>query len=608
MLLSAAWAERTLRQHRQQELFRQSAYIEAGLSVASEIARVDLMRWLKDEQVVSFDGAMMGRSGVSGLMRDASEIVWMESSGTVAFPANEGFEINWSYRIEDLNLNHSMATPEPWDSIDEQWLAGLLRGKSNRALLDEPLPDWVNSSRPLLLGWRLDAAVYATPLGEQTANCAIRLRFYLDLDLWNPWEIPVPLSAVNEGSRWPVWRWVIEGMPEVNLINHSLGVETGFQALDYAYNEARPREERIAAWVERPGVVGEMEAGARWTLTEPNVRLQPQGLARLLHRSFPVRPADRLELRVRFPSSGLNFSLAPYDTARPPQSQNAAAVFWRFDGIPAEDFSLHFDRADRLPNPVYRPGLSQDFRRHNTQIRFEFRIDPERINAWIYGADPRRVYWPWDSSLWPDSPWTAADVYLFDQQAIQRGAAMPAVTGLEAKALFRPVNIPLVSYRDWQMLPTDWGGGPGLGHPIAEADQSILNRSWFDSGVNSRYIWMPINALAYEAWEEVMDSFESVADPHDWWLDYIDRRFADGAVFNSVEELSQSGLLMDPKELPDPSQILLADSILWARHGRVFAIHLEAHLHKADGAQVLQRRELSRILALKAEGASRWIR
>lgn len=608
VLLSAAWAEWVIRQQQKEESLRYSRAVERAHLAVAEIARADLMHWLDDAEGVSFDGAFKGRPGDCGWLSGTGEVWWMRAAGEIGFPGDSELVVDWTYRIEDLDLSQ---IPEPiglWSEINNRWLAEQLRSKTNRADIQEPLPAWVQEPKPVLAGWRLDAAVYATPLGEHTPNCAIRLRFFLDLDVWNPWQQAMHLDPAIEGNRSPVWRWVIEGMPEVNLINHSLGVETGYQPLDFAFNESRPREERIAAWFESPNGVRVLEPGERWLLTEPNTRLQPQGLARLLHRSFPVRPADRLELRFRSNSEGLAFSLAPYDPAVLPQRQMVGPTYWRFSGVPLEDFSLLFERADQQPNPVYRPGLSQDFRRRNSQFRLEFQLRPDAWESWIYAADSRRENWPWQNALWEGCGWTASDIFRFQQSRVERAEAMRLQMEFDPTPLFQAVELPLTSYREWRMLPTDWGGGPGLGFPIPVADQTLLNHSWFDSLDVDRPVWLPINALDYEAWYPLLRSIERISDPIAWWHEFSELRLADGRIFRSVAELSASGLMGEPDDALEPSELILADAVVWARHGRHFAVRTEIQLRDGREGPILHRRIARSVLKLKGTPKSHWIK
>lgn len=607
--LAASWGKWALRQHRLAERLRIESIVSNGLNTAAELARQDILDWLVEPNVITYPVEVDDKRGVSGLILADGRKILMEGEGSFDFPPDIGFQLDWAYRVEDLNLQVVEEAPEILKTLDDQWRQRLLRGKRNRAAEARELPDWVVSPAPAVLGWRLDAAIYATPLGTETNNCAIRLRFHLDLELWNPWQEPIPLALVNEGSRTPAWRWVASGMPEVNLINHSLGVETGFIAIDTAYNESRPQESLLAAWVEPYEQFVEMDSAGHWLLQEPHPRIQAQGLARLLHRSFPIRPADRIELRFRASPGRLNVSLSDYDSRIRPQEIDDEAANWRMLGIPLRDFSLFFDRADQQPNPILRPGQSQDYRRHNAQFRFQLRLKPDVFEDWIYAGDPRRSHWQWDAHPWPESRWTGADFFEWKQHSVVGGSAMVRSQFPLPDPLFYPVSSPPKNYSDWQMFPTDWGGGPGLGRAIDQADQMILNSSWFGlpEPDTEAPFWMPVNASGYAVWESLFQHLNLEVEALSWWVHYRRSVELHNKPFRNVAELVLSGVLDQEDSAVDSAQLILNNEVVWARHGRHFAIVIEVELRDLESGETLQRIDDRRQMMLTGSYSARWV-
>lgn len=209
----------------------------------------------------------------------------------------------------------------------------------------------------------------------------IRVRFYLEGDLWNPYHRPLRLHP-GTASR-PVFQVIFWNLPEIRLHNRSLGQSSAWIPLDAAPN-AQTGSTGLYGWIRGPGLLA---AGASFPFSEPDPHRQPEGLARTLHPGFPVGPADRIEVEWRAPSGGLYAACLPMSGGDALDHALADGGWFRAEAFPAEWPSLLFARADSGPRPFLLPGGSLSFRRENAHLRVAFRQAELLRSATL---DPRR--------------------------------------------------------------------------------------------------------------------------------------------------------------------------------------------------------------------------
>lgn len=598
--------------------------IERLSEYALDRAVEDLEFHLHGRQRVTFPGALWnGESSWTGVTDESGVIDWLVSgSGRwgeagVATLAMDGrvaggvrvprVRLNhpdgenevqhfWAYWIEDIELSGNWPLDPSRAQFWKSQLPVLAEAVSMDVDFQEAMAaaeDEIQHVRPVPLEIWISAGVYAVQRAENSIYADVRLRYYFGLQLWNPWQEELPLEVKLRGSARPVWQWVANGLPRVRLHNETLGYSSDWISLDDAANEGWQREQRIAGWVESLSNADAMAAGDIWTVTEPDAQRQPEGLSRLLYRSFPVRPADRITVEFVHPVEGMNIALYAYEGGLAAVDYASNEPLWRIQNIPFDDFVLRWPRADEGRAPFLRGGRSADFRREDTLVHHQLSLDPQKIEEWLFWIDPRRKEIPWSQSLATgselpfglDFAWTKQQ--WISQQAGYAGFSEEygeELSRLESrwypyadtKGLYYIVDPVNYQPQDWQMLLPEQGGGLGLGRagygfPLGEvqtdAKQAIV-----------------LNAITEASWIPYLYRDRGFRLEHTYqWLEYYRQiRSQKSQPITSLHQLSKAGWVQQsidrlsteyPQEtFADQSQWFLSEDVSWIPHGRLFRI------------------------------------
>lgn len=509
---------------------------------------------------------------------------------------NKEVEHFWAYWIEDIELSGNW----PGDATRAQFWKSQLSTLSKAVEAEEDFlqamaetaKDTLNI-RPVPLEIWISGGIYAVPRSENSIYADVRLRYYFGLQIYNPWQEALPLEVKTRGAARPVWQWVAGGMAKVRLHNETLGYSSDWISLDDAVNEGWQREQRIAGWVESVSNADFMAAGDIWAVTEPDLHRQPEGLSRLLYRSFPVRPADEVIIEFSHPKEGINIALYGYEEGLPAVDYETNEPLWRIRGIPFEDFSLYWPRADEGHTPFLRGGRSADFRREDTSFHYQMSLDPQKTKEWLFRMDPRRRDISWHhgstthsgfssglASVWTKQQfsWSAAGLGRFNNEygKILRQLELDWNTSAESRGLYFRADPAAYERADWQMLFPEQGGGLGLGR----AGYGFPHGEVHGQSRNS----IVLNTLGEASWIPYLyhDRGYRLEHAYKWLEHYRQIRSQNDEKAISLHSFSEAGWIQEaidrlaiefPQEnFDDQSRWFLADDVHWIPHGRLFRI------------------------------------
>jgi hypothetical protein len=472
--------------------------------------------------------ALLDRSGsgtlltLSGMEDDSRGSVTFQSpvsptrfrAGLIQWsPENAADSVQVAWVIEDIALNPDLLSAPSWWPLPDWMLRPHDPEASQGTIMDLPraeiipadepipfLPDRSPAFTPVITHAGLRFGIFASgTVGSREK--VIRIRYYVDCGLWNPYNRPLLLHG-GSGRR-PVFRVRFDHLPEVRLHNRSMGISTGWINLDQAIN-SQTGEAGIEAWIQAPSQLG---PGESLNLSEPDPRWQPEGLARTVQPAFMVGPADSIEVEFRTGMLGIRARFMAMDSG--PEEEG----WFLAEAIPLPAQSLQFDRADESQRPFYLTGGSLSFRPDNTHQQILLERVPDHLTGTI---DPRQ------SSLVPGQPVVSADgkqipveeiIYLRIQNLLQESGISPRQVSLPA--LFSWPGLPEDSLLDQSDLPA-WENGFRIGSTGASILNSHLASHWpFGSqpvvehllrdGRAAGYEWaLPVNTRDAKAWLGVL--------------------------------------------------------------------------------------------------------
>jgi hypothetical protein len=247
---------------------------------------------------------------------------------------------------ESIRDSFQSITGQQWDS--EAWVPN-----------GSPIPfdpDASPAKVPVITHVNLRYGIFATGPVDK-ARKVVRIRFYIDCGIWNPYNRPIRFHEMSGMNAAFMVR--IANMPSVRIHNRSTGMSTEWIPLDTCRN-ANTGESGIHAWVRTNRMIG---PGESLTLSEPDKRAQPEGLARTLHPAFPVGPADEIGIDFKQSKEGITVTCDPIEGT----SGEQGSADWFHASVSGNTVPpLHFVRADDPNRPFYLESGSLSFRLQNT--------------------------------------------------------------------------------------------------------------------------------------------------------------------------------------------------------------------------------------------------
>lgn len=337
-------------------------------------------------------------------------------------PENAPVQLSLDWSAEDLSLNSDFGPPPdfwplpswnmaPWSAPQpvDQFLDAASQGQWRAGPwipANEPLPFLPDASPafvPVVTRLALKFGVFASgPVRNREKP--VRIRFYLEGEVWNPYNRPIQLHAGN--NRRSVFRAIFFNLPEVRLRNLSNGATSSWILIDAAAN-SNSGQTGLHAWVKLPGL---LQPGQHVAFLEPDPASQPEGLARNLHPGFLVGPADQVRVEFRAPAEGTFAALLSAYSDKPLEDALDGAGWFRLEGFKDAWPPLEFPRADSGPRPFYLPDGSLSFRIENSHLELEAIRNPDSLTS----LDPRRLlilhdeaYQQADGSWLPAPAWIA---------------------------------------------------------------------------------------------------------------------------------------------------------------------------------------------------------
>jgi len=461
----------------------------------------------------------------------ASEAV-MEADLLPFSPDGGAIQTVLAWAVQDLSLLPSDQPPPPfwplpgWDwAIHEpqNTVSQFLDEETHGQWRDgpwipgaEPLPFLMDSSPafvPVVEELRLRMGIFASgPV--RSREKVLRIRFYLEGRLWNPYNRPLQIHQ-GSGMR-SVFQLLFYNLPEVRIINLDRGVSTNWIPMDEIEN-AYSGKSGFHGWIRLPG---SLESGERYQFSEPDVKWQPEGLARTLHPAFMVGPADHIKIEFRDQPGGIHVACLPLESNDLMEAAYDGDGWFRVEGFPVEFEQMELDRADEGDRPFYLASGSLSFRRENAQLALGMAWNPEALTGLI---DPRRrILNHEDGEPSPEGGWT------WDKDLLTIN--VDQLTSLDSEDSAQPdpaSRIPLFSWPESEPetlleasdLP-QWSSGFRIGSPGSNKLNELLNKAWAWPLTDSSeavftlpgkdgedYLFrklIPVNLLSYERWATLL--------------------------------------------------------------------------------------------------------
>lgn len=310
---------------------------------------------------------------------DGRELLSSAYVPTFAEQTGRTFALGWAY--EDLALSDPQVAPPrfypfpDWqyypleEHSDESWqwdtadvLPGPLQLGETAAIPFRP--DLSELAQPVLLAARLHIGVFAAGPASNPAK-TVRLRYYLECQLWNPWNRPLRMHSGT--ARRSVTEAIFWNLPSLRLRNESTGMASAWLSLDDARNSSTGKA-GISAWLRIKGVLG---PGEVYNVLEPDPRYQPEGLTRTLLTGFAVEPQDRIRIEFEPSPAGVGFALLPLGESDPLASARAGNGWLRRTGQQAHWPDLYFEQAEQPNWPFLLTEGSLGFRPRHVQTKLQ---------------------------------------------------------------------------------------------------------------------------------------------------------------------------------------------------------------------------------------------
>ncbi|MEX0323895.1 MAG: hypothetical protein AB3N63_17185 [Puniceicoccaceae bacterium] len=306
-------------------------------------------------------------------------------------------ELAWT--AEDISLGETLVPPpDGWPLPD--WNHSPVQHQQKPA----QVPDWIKATAPAYNSWipATEALPFSPDLSPDLVPVVtslslrfgifasgtsgnrekiVRIRYYLEGTIWNPYNRDLRMHSAE--SLQPAFTLAWQNLPEVRIRNLSKGIQSGWISLDEVEN-SRTGATGLSGWIRTPG---KLSPGEQYSFSEPDVKYQPEGLARTLHPSFMVGPADAIILEFRSNGAGSTAACLPLSEPNPVKAVGDGKGWFSFHGFPIDLASIEFDRADDPPTPFYLHGGSLDFRQEHCQYVIHLSRPESRLEA---PTDPRR--------------------------------------------------------------------------------------------------------------------------------------------------------------------------------------------------------------------------
>lgn len=253
------------------------------------------------------------------------------------------------------------------------------------------------------------------------------LRFYVDIELYNPWPWPIQLSNNNDLRAYTV---MVEGMPEIRFRNTTRGYTTTWFKIDDIYQSSGSDRE-TSSWLEIDVTAGGnrtgipiLNPGEVYRLADPDPTNQPQGLWKGnninqdigLRASDPGGPGnvgtnDTIVVELRPPNN--DSSLAKY-SVRLIEGHSAGRddthPIAEVRNIPYTNSTVTYQFASAgTSSPAYiqGDGYSSDIDVSDTYIfAYHFRMQGSSVNVdaqnveWLGSADVRNPSIDYDGTYY----------------------------------------------------------------------------------------------------------------------------------------------------------------------------------------------------------------
>jgi hypothetical protein len=251
-------------------------------------------------------------------------------AGWESLPSPKGFDhIDRAWSFEDAGLAAPMERPPlpfpfpvngvapvlPPAPVDPGTLPQYIFSPSE----DIPfLPRLSPAAVPVVRLLTLRAGFFATG-PPRSREKTVRIRYYLEGELWNPYNRTLRLHPGSGLRR--IAELSISKLPSVRIHNVSRGLSSGWRRLDEISNQSSGKR-GISAYLELPPQLG---PGETIRFIEPHPHDQPEGLARTLLSGFPVTGWDRINIEWKSPETALHFEIisegVPWFTADVPHPE-----------------------------------------------------------------------------------------------------------------------------------------------------------------------------------------------------------------------------------------------------------------------------------------------
>jgi hypothetical protein len=336
------------------------------------------------------------------LFQSAISNTFLETEFRIISPRDADVVCAMAWAAEDLSISPNPIPPPAFWPLPS-WQQGALSRKAP-VTLEEALPgikmagSWVQAtdSLPFLpatspalvpvpqsLGLRF--GIFASGLSGQREK-VLRVRYYLEGTLWNPYNRGIAMHPGSGASQ--AFQLVIWNLPQVKVENLSLGISTGWMDMDTATNSATGTS-GIHGWIRTPPAIAR---GGRIAFTEPDLKWQPEGLARTLHPAFMIGPADKVRISFKEKSDGISAACLDSAMANPLKRAKEGAGWFRMESVKVRFPALELGRADDPPKPFHLSGGSLSFRGENAQWQLLLHRPDSSLIEFL---DPRRKSINW---------------------------------------------------------------------------------------------------------------------------------------------------------------------------------------------------------------------
>lgn len=278
-----------------------------------------------------------------------------------------------------------MSPLQPTKSVDHVFneITGTSLGSIEWIPQNEPIPFKPIQSpafTPVVTSARIRFGIFASGnVGHREK--VIRIRYYMDCRLWNPYNRI--LRFHGRSTPVPEFQMVFWNLPKFRISNLSKGFSTGWIEMDELTN-TQTGAVGFHGWMR---VKGELEPGESVVIREPDIKNQPEGLARTVHPAFMIGPADKIHIEFQQNEKGCSIACLSMEEKKPVARARTGHGWFRIEDFQIEISNMEFNRADDPNRPFYLAAGSLSFREEHAQIQ----IEATRRSDQLAGiTDPRK--------------------------------------------------------------------------------------------------------------------------------------------------------------------------------------------------------------------------